>query len=336
MPSHTPHLLNIDEAQVRAHLTYADLIPAIRQALRDFSAGRVIQPVRTILSIPPSSISPASGWFGSMPAVYGEVMGAKLVTFYPGNTALHKHTHHAVIQLFRATTGEPIAVLDGRLITEMRTAAVSAVAADLLAPPDAPILAILGSGVQARSHFAALSHVRKFKEVRVWSRNPANAQAFASEIGAPASYVKQATSAEHVITTKQAISAEQAVTEADIVITVTSSPDPILLGRWLKPTALVCAVGSCTPERRELDDDTMRGPIIVESRAAALRESGDIILSQAPIAAELGELLNGTPLAAPPERTTHPTIFKSVGIAIEDIATAHLVYKNFTRSTGCS
>ncbi len=297
--------LFLDEDQVRAVLTYGHLIPAIRTALADFSSGRAVQPVRMILPV-----TAHSGWFATMPAIYGDVMGAKLVTFYPGNTALHKHTHHAVIQLFRSSTGEPLATMDGRLITEMRTAAVSAVATDLLATPQASVLAILGSGVQARSHFAALSHVRQFTDVRVWSRNPHNAQAFANEIGA------------------HATTAEQAVSAADVVVTVTSSPQPVLLGKWLKPTALVCAVGSCTPDRRELDNETMRGPIVVESRDAAQRESGDIIHSGSPIAAELGELLNGATL----QRNDHPIIFKSVGIAIEDIASAKLVYEKFSQS----
>src|SRR5258708_7902999 len=139
----TDKLLVLNESQVRAVLSYDDLIPAIRQALIDFSAGRVIQPLRTVISV-----AAHSGWFACMPAVYGNVMGAKMVTFYPGNVDLQKHTHLATIQLFRSDTGEPLAVMDGRLITEMRTAAVSAVAVDLLSHPQASTLAILGSRVQ--------------------------------------------------------------------------------------------------------------------------------------------------------------------------------------------
>src|SRR4051812_42447530 len=143
--------LFLTEDQVREVLGYEDLIPAIRRALIDFSAGRVVQPVRSVMQVQASA-----GWFGVMPAVYGSVMGTKMVTFFPRNAEFGKHTHLAVIQLFRADTGEPLAVMDGRLITEMRTAAVSAVAVDLLAPPHTSVLAILGSGVQARSHFRAL------------------------------------------------------------------------------------------------------------------------------------------------------------------------------------
>jgi ornithine cyclodeaminase/alanine dehydrogenase-like protein (mu-crystallin family) len=296
----TDKLLFLNEDQVRAILSYDDLIPAIRKALMDFSAGHVVQPVRTVMSVVQHT-----GWFAVMPAVYGDVMGAKMVTFYPGNVRLQKHTHKAMIQLFRSDTGEPLAVMDGRLITEMRTAAVSAVAVDLLAPPEAKVLGILGSGVQARSHVQALSRVRKFEEIRVWSRSEENARKFASEVGGK-------------VTT-----AEEAVTGADVVLTLTSSPEPVLEGRWLKSDAVVCAVGAVTRDRRELDDVAMQGPVIVESREAGVREPGDIVMSGATIAAEIGELLNGGTF----ERNGRAVVFKSVGIAIEDIAAAKLVYE---------
>jgi ornithine cyclodeaminase/alanine dehydrogenase-like protein (mu-crystallin family) len=296
----TDKLLFLDEIQVRAVLSYDELIPAIRQALVDFSAGRVVQPVRTVMSV-----AAHAGWFAVMPAVYGDVMGAKMVTFYPKNVQLGKHTHMAMIQLFRADTGEPLAMMDGRLITEMRTAAVSAVAVDLLARPEAKVLGILGSGVQARSHVKAFSRVRKFEEIRVWSRSEANARRFAEGIGA------------------RVMTAEQVVSGADVVLTLTSSPVPVLQGRWLKKDAMVCAVGAVTPDRRELDDEAMQGAVVVESREAALREPGDILLAKAQVAAEIGELLNGRVM----DSRDRPIIFKSVGIAIEDIAAAKLVYE---------
>ncbi len=299
----TARLPYIDEDQIRATISYAELIPAIRRALMDLSAGRVTQPLRSVIRV-----AAHEGWFALMPAVYGNVMGAKMVTFYPGNAALGKHTHLATIQLFRADTGEPLAIMDGRLITEMRTAAVSAVAVDRLARPEASVLAILGSGVQARSHFQALAGIRRFREVRVWSRSPEHARRFAEEVGG------------------RPTTAEEAVTGADVVLTLTSSPEPILRGRWLKKDALVCAVGAVTPERRELDDEAMQGAVIVESREAALREPGDILLSKAQVTAELGELLNGAPF----DRRDRPVIFKSVGVAIEDIAAAKLAYDKIT------
>jgi len=295
----TDKLLFLDEDQVRAVLSYDELIPAIRQALMDFSAGRVVQPLRTVMSV-----AAHAGWFAVMPAVYGDVMGAKMVTFYPRNVELEKHTHTALIQLFRADTGEPLAVIDGRLITEMRTAAVSAVAVDLLARTEAKVLGILGSGVQARSHVQALSRVRRFEEIRVWSRSESNAHRFAEEVGA------------------RVMTAEQVVKGADVVLTLTSSPEPVLFGRWLKDDAMVSAVGAVTPERRELDDDAMRGAVLVESREAAMREPGDILLAKAQVTAEIGELLNGRVI----DNRNRPMVFKSVGIAIEDIAAAKLVY----------
>jgi thiomorpholine-carboxylate dehydrogenase len=289
---------NLDEKDIAALLSYEDLIPAIRQALIDFSAGRVQQPVRAILPVPAYS-----GWFGVMPAVYGSVMGAKMVTFYPRNAEQKKHTHMATIQLFRADTGEPLAMMDGRLITEMRTAAVSAVAIDHLANPAAKVLAILGSGVQARSHMRALSGIRAFTEIKVWSRTPEHAERFAGEIGA------------------RVTTAEEAVSGADVVLALTSSPVPIVQASWLKKDAMVCAIGAATPDRRELDAETMRGAVVVESREAATREAGDIVLAKAEVTAEIGELLSGVPI----DRGDRPVVFKSVGLAVEDIAAAKLV-----------
>jgi ornithine cyclodeaminase/alanine dehydrogenase-like protein (mu-crystallin family) len=296
----------LTEEQVRSVLSYEELIPVIRQALIDFSTGRVRQPLRNIIAVPDHG-----GWFGVMPAVYGKVMGAKMVAFYPGNAELQKHTHMAMIQLFRADTGEPLATMDGRLITEMRTAAVSAVAIDHLACAEARVLAILGSGVQARSHVRALRGIRTFTDIRVWSRSQDHAQQFASEIGA------------------RVTTAEQAVSGADVVLALTSSPAPILQGKWLSPQAMVCAIGASTPDRRELDEETMRGAVVVESREAALKEAGDIVLAHAQVSAEIGELLNGAQI----ERGDRAVVFKSVGIAVEDIAAAKLVYDKFSAGT---
>ena len=288
----------LDENTIRPLLLLEDLIPAMEKTLIDFSAGRVTQPVRSIVNI-----AEHRGFMGLMPAVYGDVMGTKLVNFYPENGATGLPTHQAVIVLFQAATGEPLAVMDGRLITELRTAAVSAVATKLLAPANASSLAILGSGVQARAHVRALSLVRRFEDVRVWSRNTGNAEALAEEIGA------------------RACTAEEAVRDADVVVTVTSATEPILPGAWLKPGALVNAVGAVGPTRREVDSDTMRGAVVVDSREAAAKESGDILMAGARVYAELGELLNGTK----PLPQAEVTVFKSLGIAVEDLAAAKLV-----------
>jgi thiomorpholine-carboxylate dehydrogenase len=288
----------LDEAAIRPLLKLEDLIPAMERALADFSTGGVLQPVRSIVSV-----AQHHGFMGVMPAVYGDVMGAKLVNLYPDNATRGLPTHLAVIVLFRAETGETLAVMDGRLITEMRTAAVSAVATRLLSRPDARGLAILGSGVQARAHFQALSLVRKFDDVRVWSRNPQHAQTLADELGAVA------------------MPAEDAVRGADVVVTATNAAEPVLRGAWLKSGALVNAVGAVGPKRRELDDDAMRGAVVVDSRQAAMQESGDVLLAGAEIYAELGELAAGTK----PKPQAEVTVFKSLGLAVEDLAAAKLV-----------
>ena len=297
-------MLFLDEEQVRKHLRMADLIPAMEKALIDFSAGKVIQPVRQVIPV-----DPPGGFYGMMPALTPEGLGQKIVTFYPPNAKTNLPTHMATILLNDPQTGAPLAVMDGRLITEMRTAAVSAAATKLLAQPNAKILAILGSGVQARSHAEALRLVRQFEEIRVWSPNKSHAEQFAKEIGA------------------KAMSAEAAVRDADVVVTATSSRMSILRGAWLRPGCHVNAVGACRPDWRELDDDAMRNVIFVDSREAALKESGDVILPGAKIYAELGEAFAGKINS----RANQITIFKSLGMAVEDIAAALLVYQSAAR-----
>lgn len=292
------------EKDVHALLRFEALIPAIEQALIDFSSGKVIQPVRTILSLPEQAGHLA--WFGLMPAQCGDFVGAKLVTFYPGNATRSLPTHNATIVLFRADTGQPVAVLDGRLITEMRTAAVSAVATRALTAPSANKLAILGSGVQARSHLEALRLVRDFTEVTVWSRNPDRARLFAEEARAIV-----------------ASTAAEAVRDADVIVTVTSAAEPILSGEWLKPGAYVNAVGGVGLARRELDASVFTdAAVVVESRDAALQESGEIVTAGTRVHAEIGELLSGAKRLPPANRI----VFKSLGIAVEDITAAALVY----------
>jgi ornithine cyclodeaminase/alanine dehydrogenase-like protein (mu-crystallin family) len=289
----------LDDAQVRGLLRMEDLIPAMEQALIALSEGHVVQPVRQMLQV-----EPHGGHFAAMPAAGDVGMGAKIVTFYPGNAARGLPTHLALILLFRAETGEPLAIMDGRLITEMRTAAVSAAATKAMAEPGAKVLAILGSGVQARSHVHALRLVRRFEEVRVWSRTPGHAERLAAEVGA------------------RATSAEEAVRDADVVVTATSTREPVLKGAWLKPGAHVNSIGWPGPKGRELDDDVMRNLVVVDSRETVLREAGDVLLSGAEIHAELGEVLSG---ASPVPRDA-TTVFKSVGMAVEDVAAAKLVY----------
>jgi ornithine cyclodeaminase/alanine dehydrogenase-like protein (mu-crystallin family) len=302
-------LLFLNEDRVRQNLRMPDLIPAMEKALIVFSAGKVTQPVRSVIKV-----DPPGGFLGLMPALTPEGLGLKAVTFYPSNAERGIPTHMATIFLVDPRTGTPLAIMDGRLITEMRTAAVSAAATKLLAAPDSKILAILGSGVQARSHVEALRLVRQFEEVRVWSPTKEHAKQFAEEIGGTA------------------VSAEEAVRGADVVVTVTNSKTPVLKGSWLKPGCHVNAIGACRPDWRELDDEAMANIVFVDSREAALKESGDLILSGAKIYAELGEALAGKV----PSHAGEITIFKSLGMAVEDIAAAILVYRAVTEESPSS
>jgi len=291
--------MNLDESAVGRLLRMEEVIPAMERALADFSSGTVVQPVRTMLPV-----AEHQGFLGLMPAYTGSALGARLVAFYPHNTDVP--THHATILLFRPKIGEPLAAMDARLITEVRTAAVSAVATDYLARADASVLAIIGSGAQARSHLEALRLVREFREVRVWS--PRRAQAFAEEHGVDA-----------------AASAEEAVRGADVVVTATTSPTPVLFGEWLSPGAHINAVGAPRPDWRELDDEVLRrAKVYVDSREAAIKESGDVIAA-GEVLAEIGEVVSG---AEQGRRSSQKvTLFKSLGLAVEDVATAELVYR---------
>lgn len=288
----------LSEAEVRRLLSLRDLISAVERALAELSNGGVVQPLRTVIPV-----ADHNGFFAVMPA-YARTLGAKLVTFFPENREVP--THHGVIVLFRPETGEPLVTMDGRLITEMRTGAVSAAATRVLGRTDAGVLAILGSGVQARSHLEALRMVRDFREVRVWS--PRRAKQFALEFDA-----------------RLADSAEDAVRGADVVVVATTSRTPVLRGDWLSPGAHVNSVGATRPDWRELDDDVLsRARVFVDSREAASRESGDVIAAGR-IDAEIGEVF----LGKAPGRTSADeiTLFKSVGVAVEDLAAADLVYR---------
>jgi ornithine cyclodeaminase/alanine dehydrogenase-like protein (mu-crystallin family) len=293
----------LDEAAVREVLHWEPLGQAMESALAAFSAGRVQQPVRTVLTV-----EEGRRYLGVMPAVAEEAMGLKLVSFYPANADRGIPTHFAVIVLMRTDTGEPLAVMDGRLITEMRTASVSAMMTKHLASPDSRILGLLGSGVQAHAHLEALSRIRKFREVRVWSRTEEHARRFAAEHGVVA-----------------VASAEAAVRDADVIVTATGAVEPVLQGRWLKAGAHINAVGAPRPTWRELDDAVMASSVlVVDSREAAVKESGDVILSGASIYAEAGEIFAGT---KPKPAAGRTTVFKSLGLAVEDLVTARLVYE---------
>jgi alanine dehydrogenase len=294
---HHVHLTGDDVARL---LTYDALIPAMRTALSDFTSGKAVQPVRSTIPV-----AEHGGYLFTMPAFAGGALGAKLVSYYPANTGMH--THFATIQLFNPKTGEPLLSMDGSLVTEMRTAAVSAVATQALARDNASSLAILGAGVQARSHLAALRKVRDFRDVRVWS--PRSAAAFARDHKAAHVHV--------------ASSAQACVEGADVIVVATTSPTPVLEGEWVADGAHVNTVGAAQAHWRECDDAFVkRATVFVDSRAGANVESGDVIAAGR-IDAELGEVLLGTH----PGRTSQSEVtwFKSLGMAVEDVAAAELV-----------
>jgi thiomorpholine-carboxylate dehydrogenase len=294
--------LHFDDAAVRRLLRLDALLAGMRQALIDLSAGRVQQPLRSVMEIPAQQ-----GFLFLKPALSGDTLATKLITLMPGNAARGLPTLLATIVLMDPVTGRTLAVMDGTWITALRTAAVSAVGADALTPPGPKTVALLGSGALARSHALALRAVRPVREIRLWSRNPANVARCAEEIDGRA-----------------CASAEQAVRGADIVCTVTGATEPVLRGAWLAPGAFVAAVGAPRPNWRELDDAAMRNVVIADSRESAAEEAGDVILSGAQVSAELGEILAGSRPRPAPGATV---IFKALGQAVEDAVAARLVYQ---------
>jgi ornithine cyclodeaminase len=310
------------ESHLRELLSMRDLVPLMERALAAFSSGGAVQPVRSVVPV-----RAHAGFLGVMPAYLdaGGALGLKAVAFYPGNAARGLHTHMATILLLDAATGALRSVMDGRLITEMRTAAVSAAATKHLARRDARVLAFLGAGVQARSHVAALAEVFRAELIQVWSRTPASAAAFAREI-AGAGGIRVAVKA----------TPEEAVRGADVICTVTSSETAVLHGAWLQPGAHINAVGACRPDWREMDTAAVAGArLFVDSRAAALVEAGDIVLpitegafGETHIQGEIGEVFAGKrPGRTAPQEIT---LFKSLGQAVEDVATAQFAYERAT------
>ena len=309
--------LLLTESDVRDLLPPAELIDTMEHALSAFSSRHVTQPIRIALQVPPHR-----NFFGVMPAYLPSPasLGLKLVTVFNGNAARGLPTHLATILLFDPETGALEVIMDGRYITEMRTAAVSAVAAKRLAHTEATTFAVLGSGVQARSHVELLTRVCRFREIRVWSPNREHLDRFVSDAPTITS-----------VPVRAAHSAEQAVRGADVIALVTSSTTPVVQNAWVAPGTLVISVGACRPDTCEMDPTLVaRARVIVDSRAAALVEAGDIVQgigegrwTENHIVGELGEVI----LGATPGRTSpgEIVVFKSLGQAVEDVAAAHLV-----------
>lgn len=311
--------LLLSERDVRDVLPMPDLVDAMQQALAAFSAGRVAQPLRTVLEV-----GEQKAFFGIMPAYLPDTpaAGTKLVTVFGRNPEIGLPTHLATIVLLDPDSGALLAVVDGRYITEARTAAVSAVSVRLLAAPGAGALAIIGSGVQARSHLDAVSHVRPLRRVTVWSPNGGSRAAFVREM-----------QPRFDVPIVAAGSAREAVADADLIVVATAAREPVLRSEWVADGAHVCAVGACRPDQREMEAALVRrARLFVDSRAGALSEAGDIVLPIAEgtiapdhIAAELGEVAAGT--AAGRRSAAELTLFKSLGMAVEDVAAAHLAYQ---------
>ena len=302
----------ISEDEVRELLTYEALIPAIRQALIDYSAGLAIQPPRTIMRTGIADDRRRDGWFAVMPAIYGDAMGVKTVTFYRRNAEVGIHTHMAIIELLDRATGQPLALMDGRLVTEMRTAATTAAGFEAIAqlhfPAQPRSLGILGSGVQAKAHIEALRVVwPEMSEIRIWSPTASHAQRLAETTGGRSGSIEEAAAAE-------------------VVLTVTAAVEPVLRGCWLNPNAVILAAGATGDGARELDDEVVQTSYLVaESRECVGRESGDVRDSGATIEVEIGEVLARPETAAIPK--SGRVLYKTVGMAIEDLAAARLVWQ---------
>ena len=310
-------LLVLSHDEVARSLPMEDCIELMAEVLADLARGSVWQPLRFVVR-PPDEPS----LMGLMPAHRSQpqpAYGLKVVCIFPGNPARGMDAHQGGVLLFDGETGAPRALLDASAVTEIRTAAVSAVATRLLAREDARELAILGSGVQARSHLEAMANVRPFALARVWSKTAEHARAFAAAASAP-------------FPVEAAASAEEAVRGADVVVTATSSREPIVEREWLAPGAHVNAVGSSIPTARELDAATVAAAaLFADRRESMVNEGGDYLfavreagIGPEHIRAELGELLIG---AREGRRSADElTVFKSLGLAVEDLAAAELVF----------
>jgi ornithine cyclodeaminase len=313
------HFRLLNEQQVHSLLPMNDLVAAMESALAKFSAREVQQPVRTVLTV-----GPTKAYYGLMPAYIPQPasMGAKLVTVFGENHKKNLPSHLATILLFDPDTGMLQAIVDGRYITEARTAAVSAVSTRFLANANASTLAIIGSGVQARSHLEAYQHVRQLKEVRIWSPKAQSRQSFVDDMSPTVN-----------IPIKAMDTAQQAVRGADLIVLVTSSPTPVIEDAWVSEGAHVVCVGACRPTQQEMPPQLVkRSRLYVDSSAAAVVEAGDIVMNIAAglfdashIRGEIGELVLGRVEGRKSPKDI--TVFKSLGMAVEDVVAADLVLR---------
>jgi alanine dehydrogenase len=313
------NMLLLSETQVQALIDIDELIAALEQAHVQYSTGKAVMPVRLVVALPQ-----IQGRITSMPGFLNEdkALGMKVVTYFQDNPKQGLPAILATIMLFSAETGKMIAAMDGSYITAIRTACASAMATKALANPQTPVLGILGAGVQARAHIQALTRVRKLEKIKLYSPS-----------GASAAAVKQEMAPQVEAEIEVAQSAEEAVRDTDILVTVTTAKEPILKQEWLKTGVHINAVGSHRPDHREIDGATVgSAKVVVDSREAIMAECGDLLLAikensirAEHIHGEIGEVLAGKKPGR--SSTGEITLYKSVGIAIQDVATANVVYR---------
>ena len=304
-------------ADVHLLLPMQECIELMHRTMSAVSEGRVVLPLRSILVMPGDL-----GMLGNMPGYLGdpECFGVKLVSLIPRNKPPQYSSHIGIVLLFEVEHGQPVAMLDASEITAIRTAAASGLATRLLSRPDASDLAILGAGEQASSHLAAMLCVRKLRRIRVWGRDPEKAAAFAHAEG-----VRHGTAIE------VAESPRDAVAGADIICTVTKAREPILLGEWIEPGAHLNVVGSSLPSTAEIDiPAVVKSRFFVDCRSSTITEGGDYLralragaITPEHIQAEIGEVANGSKVGRTSAKDI--TLYKSLGIAPQDLASAHYV-----------
>ena len=313
-------ILILASEHVRELMTYRECADVMREALAGLARGQIQQPLRTVVR--PRE---AAGFMGLMPAYSPEAgYGLKAICVTPGNPAIGKDAHQGGVLLFAAATGEPLALVNASAVTEIRTAAVSAVATDLLARPGAAELAIIGTGVQGRAHAHALAATRALSGIRITGRDLARAREAAAELAGQLG-----------VPVRVCDGARDAVAGADIVVTATNSPQPVLRREWLAAGTHVNAVGACVPRDREIDTTTMaEAALFADSRESVRNEAGDYLLAEKegavnPVRAEIGELLIGQANGRAGEDEI--TLFESLGLAAEDLAAASYLYQKATR-----
>ena len=317
--------LYISKEEVARYLSMEKCIALMEQAFTALANGGALQPLRSLMWLPDKT-----GLLGMMPAFSADkkMMGIKVISAFSGNRKFGLSSHQGAVLLFESTHGQLLAIVDGDEITAIRTAAVSALATKLLAREVVSTLAVLGSGTQAQQHIEAMLCVRKISSIKIWSREFPNAEELATQI-----FQK------HNITAIAVKDANDAITDADIICTTTASPTPVVFGEWIKKGAHINAVGSCTPATRELDTVAIiNAKLFTDKYESIFNESGDFIIPKKEgainddhVKGELGEVITGKKKGR--ETEDEITVFKSLGIAIEDIYAAGFVYDSIIKKT---